>query len=337
VLTGCFLESSGKLRQGWDGSTMQDSDGDGVPDDQPDNCPSTPNRSQADFDGDGTGNICDPDAEGQDVDEDGIDDSIDLCRGERSGPNEDGDVYPSAPWQIVDDCDNCPSVPNSDQANGDMDDIGDACEAPGDEGSFRSILFFDRLRDDLMGWRILDYSGWDFNSGELEADPVTVLHAVVPDEIVDRAGSSFAIETDVRMWESDGDLPYWSGIIVASVLNPSRTALETWHACVLMVDPAGEMEIHVALRAMEAGCTEGECTLGALLREEPTGVTFEPGTAYRLYALRDGNSIGCHMGPSADEVTGSITMTVASLYGGGPGLTAARAPAAFLRATVYGP
>ncbi|MBW2263432.1 MAG: thrombospondin type 3 repeat-containing protein [Deltaproteobacteria bacterium] len=337
LLAGCLLKVQGERRHGWDGSAEVDTDGDTIPDDQPDNCPTTPNRSQADFDGDGTGNACDPDAAGRDEDEDGIDDAIDLCFGERSGTNEDGDVYPSAPWQIVDECDNCPSVANPGQDNGDGDDIGDVCEAPGEEGTFSNILFFDRLRDDLMGWRILDYSGWDFVSGELRATPVTILHAIVPDAITALAGTRFAIETELQMEGSGSDDPWWAGVIVAGELDASRVMLEQWHACVAAVDPAAGPEVHLQLRIMEAGCSSGPCTLGEVLREQPTGLTFDPGATYRLYALREGNRIACFLGPEAGDVLATVTMTVASLYAGGPGLTASGAHTGFLRAAVYGP
>jgi hypothetical protein len=337
LLAGCLLKVEGERRHGWDGSTEVDTDGDTIPDDGPDNCPTTSNRSQADFDGDGTGNACDPDAEGQDVDEDGIDDAIDLCLGERSGTNEDGDVYPSAPWQIVDECDNCPSVPNPTQDNEDGDDIGDACEAPGEAATFSNILFFDRLRDDLMGWRILDYSGWDFVSGELQATPDTILHALVPDAIATLAGTRFAIEAELWMEESGSDDPQWAGVIVAGALDSSRVKLEQWHACVATVDPSAGSEIQLQLRAMEAGCTTGTCTLGEVLRERPTGLTYDPSASYRIYALRDGNRIACFLGPGATDVHATLTMTAASLHPGGPGLTAAGTTAGFLRAAVYGP
>ena len=61
-----------------------------------DNCPSRPNPDQADLDEDGLGDVCDPDRDG-----DGIDNQFD----------------------------NCPAVPNPAQANVDLrDDGGDACD-----------------------------------------------------------------------------------------------------------------------------------------------------------------------------------------------------------------
>jgi Thrombospondin type 3 repeat len=93
-----------------------DADGDGVPDPS-DNCPSTPNPSQADDDADGAGNPCDncrttPNPDQADSDGDGIGDACD---------DTDGDG-------VADADDNCPTIPNAQQHDSDGDGIGDACD-----------------------------------------------------------------------------------------------------------------------------------------------------------------------------------------------------------------
>jgi len=80
-----------------------DRDGDRVKDDV-DNCVDIPNSSQGDVDGDGLGNICDP---------------------EPFGPDPDNDGYPNH-------FDNCDEVANPTQSDADRDRIGDACDEPGD-------------------------------------------------------------------------------------------------------------------------------------------------------------------------------------------------------------
>ena len=77
-----------------------DDDGDGVPADEPDNCPLDPNPGQEDLDGDDIGDPCD-----DDVDGDGV-----------------ADAEP----------DNCPTVVNPDQDDLDGDDVGDLCDPDAD-------------------------------------------------------------------------------------------------------------------------------------------------------------------------------------------------------------
>jgi hypothetical protein len=72
-----------------------------------------------------------------DFDNDGVCDAIDNCPNvpNSNQANNDGDSFGNA-------CDNCPNVANDDQADGDNDGIGDACDAPAcvpaecDDGNF---------------------------------------------------------------------------------------------------------------------------------------------------------------------------------------------------------
>ena len=127
-----------------------DCDGDAISN-QDDNCPDGYNPTQADFNHNDIGDVC------EDSDGDGFMDSVDLCRSVASATNvddacADGDndgvmnavdncptEYNPAPRGGVQSdgdgdgvgttCDNCPFVENPDQADSDDDGFGDSCAA----------------------------------------------------------------------------------------------------------------------------------------------------------------------------------------------------------------
>ena len=96
---------------------VDDADDDGVID-SIDNCPLTANPDQADLDGDGAGDVCDSDIDGDGVDN--TDDAFPYDPTETADGDGDG---------IGDNGDNCPDTFNSGQEDADGDGVGDACEA----------------------------------------------------------------------------------------------------------------------------------------------------------------------------------------------------------------
>lgn len=119
-----------------------DVDGDGVLDGA-DNCVRIANPGQVDSDGDGKGDACGliclaGDRTNKDLDRDRIDDGCDPCP---RAPQQDaqGRVLDEDADGAYDACDNCPGTPNADQANGDNDALGDACDAG--SGAQGRILF----------------------------------------------------------------------------------------------------------------------------------------------------------------------------------------------------
>lgn len=120
------------------GFILNDNDNDNVVN-ADDNCPFESNSDQADMDGDGLGDVCDP--ETNDEDGDTVDNPNDNCPFVDNPDQADmdmdglGDVCDPQDGTDVDDDntangeDNCPFVTNPDQADSDGDGVGDACES----------------------------------------------------------------------------------------------------------------------------------------------------------------------------------------------------------------
>ena len=138
IFDGPFINLQGKIAV-----DRPDGDSDGTSDDC-DNCPSTANADQKDTDGDGLGDVCDPDIDG-----DGVVNGSDNCPTVFNPPS--GNPPTQDPTACGDDdsdgvfnaLDNCPSVANGaaqaaipgvgDQTDSDGDGLGDACDPDNDD------------------------------------------------------------------------------------------------------------------------------------------------------------------------------------------------------------
>ncbi len=107
-----------------------DDDGDKVADDG-DNCPFDENTDQADADGDGSGDVCDGDDD-NDLVADADDNCPFVANTDQTDTNNDGigdACDDDDDGDAVDDAsDNCPLVPNPDQSDNDSDESGDVCD-----------------------------------------------------------------------------------------------------------------------------------------------------------------------------------------------------------------
>ena len=131
--SGMIVATGVTIRRDGDGDTVFDND---------DNCPTTPNTTQTDTDGDFLGDACDVCANDplNDPDGDGACESTDNCPGLANPTQQDsdndgaGDDCDSCPYDPLDDIDgdllcanldNCPVDWNPTQANTDGDSLGD--------------------------------------------------------------------------------------------------------------------------------------------------------------------------------------------------------------------
>jgi acetyltransferase-like isoleucine patch superfamily enzyme len=165
-----------KLAGWFQGTRINDADGDGVPDGS-DNCPSVANPDQSDSDGDGVGDVC------EDTDGDGFYDPADNCPSVANPDqaNWDGDEFGDACDDsdgdtVLDAVDNCLTVANADQANWDGDAEGDACDPDDDndlvldvEDNCPYLSNLDQADNDLDGeGDVCDQD--DDNDGILDVD-----------------------------------------------------------------------------------------------------------------------------------------------------------------------
>jgi hypothetical protein len=228
------------------GSEPDDLDRDGI---AYDNCREVSNQDQADGDGDGLGDVCDPCplADTQlfvDVDHDKVDDGCDPCLLGRQH-DEDGDG-------LFDACDNCPIVANPDQANEDGDGVGDVCEInAASMGSLRA--FFDTFAPADPRWVATDLD-W-----QQDVDSMVIPMSTSPD----------ATRPAFRSPDFTASGDSWLIDIGVELLTPSA-------ALQVVLDASGSGDTHTCTLA----CADGTCTVQ--LDPLTAGVPFTASGLLRL-------------------------------------------------------
>ncbi len=115
--------------------TPTDTDADGITD-TVDNCPTTANATQANFDNDSQGDACD-----SDDDNDGIADTAEKagCQFNSSSSCGTVSIVDTDSDGIADSADNCKTIANQNQANFDNDSQGDACDSDDDNDGILDV------------------------------------------------------------------------------------------------------------------------------------------------------------------------------------------------------
>lgn len=171
-----------------------------------------------------------------------------------NGHDEDSDG-------IDDNCDNCPTVSNPEQANSDGDDIGDLCEWPDNEQALSTIVVFDPLDKEHgsseESWFPEDTNAWNMGpNGYAGTQPMVGTNTYNLLDLV----PPFSIEATFRFEKLAPAMtssPSWTSVVFAAKSSPYETNPSNWWQCTFRWAPssAGEAN-YIELREKLTKITE---------------------------------------------------------------------------------
>lgn len=300
-----------------------------------DNCPLVTNPDQDNADGDGLGNVCDPDG-----DNDGILDDGD-------GSNVIGD-NPCTGGRVTDCDDNCQFVPNANQADGNANGTGTACEPdcdlligphqppPGPQPRFATIA------------EALAAVGPDGERVVTDGCTLRVLPATYPEPLVidrfvrmigiaGKAGTFIAVQGAATAIEiPDREIPGQVQIQGFTISNASSLGIDAMESLALaesdVLVPGFGVRLgigshrfeDVTVRAAGGGIELARFADGSFQRCRITGAgASAAGLVAAGRAVLVNSVVTCNPGTGiSSEVTGSLRMSFTTVAGNGVGLEA---------------
>ena len=201
------------------------------------------------------------------------------------GHDEDGD-------SVDDNCDNCPTYENLNQADADADGVGDVCEAPGDDTVISSIQIFDPMLDDEASWTVTRGT-WDYGSD-------VVSGTAIPEDgnylnVTSLSGDPFGVEGTFYFTQASPPDSSWTAIIFSirttflgitayeCVYQRENQQLQIWRLPTLSTD-------------------------WSLLEAVDTNTTVPASGWHKIHAFYDGSKVVCeYLDESGAAVSAEIT------------------------------
>jgi len=262
---------------------------------------------------DATGADADADADGDDGGrrDDGADDSVpdDAPACTPTGTHdEDGDGR-------MDECDNCPEVPNADQTDGDGDTIGDACEYPGDPSRVEERVGFLTFVESA-GW-LGELGDWSRHDDLLAQNQAFGGCAAYDPGWT--GGDDVMVRT-VASWRGGTDITYR---LVGVLLRVGGGPPVQWYFC-----GANLVDSNVQIWGFAGGASD-------LMATARLSATLVEGTPYRITGAAFGSDLTCFVDAADGTPLGSTNAAVTDDLSGSIGVRTYGTAADFLSITTY--